>query len=146
MKKSFFKYFFILFVLLFAVQNNYAATLRLGQNSGKETYLKSFVHKNVQTATIKNNLRKVASLHSDKIQHTLVQHYKADFHENEFEVQNSSKNQRIKALFKAIVLFFAIHLSIHYHSTKSTTVLATLTTFFSYLKSKSFLSLRVIRL
>lgn len=144
MKQSFFKYCFLLIVLFFAAYNSFSTLHKVE----KSNHLKNiYTSENSKSAAIQNNLQNTTTyLRSGKIQHTFVQHYKADFHENEFEVQNSSKIQRIKALFKAIVLFFATHLSVHYHSTKSTTVLAALTTFFSYLKSKSFLSLRVIRL
>ncbi len=148
MKLTFFKYYFSLIALFVTACSCCANTLFTSQKNTESIFL------NVDSAVELVNLPIAKysettlnnDLHSSKIVQTYTVHYKGNLSEIDFGTQNPLKIQKIKVLFKVIVLFFATHLAIYYHTTKSTTILAKLSVFFSYLKTNLFLRLRVIRL
>ncbi|UUV21612.1 hypothetical protein [Paenimyroides aestuarii] len=150
MKSSFLKYYFLLIALLFASMSNYANQMHILQNGSESGFLKyqNTAHTLTSQKKVANHFDKKAhkQVHLGKIKHIYVNHYKADFSETEFELQNESKIQKVKVLLKAFFLYFLVHIPTSYHSKKSVQIVGQLSTFYSYLKNQVFISLLVIRL
>lgn len=147
MKTRFLKYCLSVAALLFVAFtcfSNNAQPLQFGTENAQADF--SYLHPEKKVAS-QRDLKKAKenTFHKENLQHTFVSHYKGNFTETQFEVQNTLTLKKAKALFRFEVLRFA-RILLGKDFNEQHTVRFKYSRFNSFLHSALYIRLQVMRL
>lgn len=147
MKTRFLKYCLSIATLLFVAFTCFPNNTQSFQFGKENTQAdSSYLHPEKKVAS-QRDLKKAKenTFHKENLQHTFVSHYKGNFTEIQFEVQNTLTLKKAKALFRFEVLRFA-QILLGKDFNEQHTVRFKYSRFNSFLHSALYIRLQVMRL